>query len=88
MHFGRLMATSRRPFGFEKAYDTAESRLQDGPDSPESFEALVTGLLATGMKLAQVADCCRIVAAVALLSEPDLGPEPLGLELFHEVKKP
>ena len=31
------------------------------------------GLLATGMKLPEVAECCRVVAAVALLSDPELG---------------
>lgn len=36
-------------------------------------QVLVQGLLATGMKLPEVAECCRVVAAVALLSDPELG---------------
>jgi len=55
-------------------------RLQDGPPNDvclEWFEALLQGLLATGMKLPEVAECCRVVAAVAVLSDPELGEESL-----------
>lgn len=58
----------------------ASPRLQDGPAEAsclEGFEVLVEGLLATGMKVSQVAECCRVVAAVALLSDPELGDQSL-----------
>ena len=40
------------------------------------WQVLVQGLQATGMKLPEVAECCRLVAAVALLSDPELGRGP------------
>jgi hypothetical protein len=42
------------------------------------WQVLVQGLQATGMKLPEVAECCRVVAAVALLSDPELGRGPRG----------
>eukprot|EP00438_Fugacium_kawagutii_P026164 Skav214404 [mRNA] locus=scaffold4736:40280:46778:- [translate_table: standard] len=52
-------------------------------------QVLVQGLLATGMKLPEVAECCRIVAAVALLSDPELGWEIPGRGngpgIFHVI---
>ncbi|CAK9041573.1 Unconventional myosin ID (MyoID) (Brush border myosin IA) (BBMIA) (Myosin 1D) (Myo1D) (Myosin-IA) (MIA) (MyoIA) [Durusdinium trenchii] len=41
----------------------------------DQWQVLVEGLLATGMKVSQVAECCRVVAAVALLSDPELGSD-------------
>lgn len=58
----------------------SSKRLSNGPEDArclEWFEALVEGLLATGMRNIEVAECCRIVAAVALLSDPELGEEAL-----------
>lgn len=56
------------------------SRLNQGPKEArclEWFEGLVEGLIATGMRNLEVAECMRIVAAVALLSDPDLGDAAL-----------
>jgi len=47
-------------------------------------QVLVQGLLATGMKLPEVAECCRVVAAVALLSDPELG---LALKPVYGAEK-
>lgn len=58
----------------------ASGRLRDGPSEAaclEWFEVLVQGLQATGMTLPEVAECCRLVAAVALLSDPELGDDSL-----------
>ncbi|CAE8741661.1 unnamed protein product, partial [Polarella glacialis] len=58
----------------------ASKRLSNGPKDArclEWFEGLVEGLIATGMRNIEVAECCRIVAAVALLCDPEIGEESL-----------
>ncbi|CAJ1341138.1 unnamed protein product, partial [Effrenium voratum] len=57
---GDLLSTSSRLAG-------------DVPEACLDFEALVQGLLATGLTFTKVAECCRVVAAVALLADPELG---------------
>lgn len=59
----------------------ASKRLSNGPKDArclEGFETIVDGLTATGMRNIEVAECCRIVAAVALLSDTELGEEGLA----------
>lgn len=59
----------------------ASKRLSNGPKDArclEGFENIVDGLTATGMRNIEVAECCRIVAAVALLSDTELGEEGLA----------
>mmetsp|Transcript_101227 Transcript_101227/g.179801 ORF Transcript_101227/g.179801 Transcript_101227/m.179801 type:complete len:1288 (-) Transcript_101227:141-4004(-) len=58
----------------------SSERLAHGPTQEaclEWFQGLVEGLLATGMRHLEVAECCRIVAAVSLLSDTQLGEEAL-----------
>mmetsp|Transcript_100673 Transcript_100673/g.259962 ORF Transcript_100673/g.259962 Transcript_100673/m.259962 type:complete len:1419 (-) Transcript_100673:242-4498(-) len=50
----------------------SSSRLNNGPLESRcvaGFEGLAEGLIGTGMKNIEVAECCRVVAAVALLAE-------------------
>lgn len=57
------------------------SRLTTGPPQAqcvEWFEELHDGLVTTGMQHAEVAECCRIVAAVALLADTEAGDSVLG----------
>lgn len=54
----------------------ASTRLDNGPFPEhclERFEVLHEGLVKVGMKHSEVADCCRIVAAVSLLADTGLG---------------
>eukprot|EP00933_Yihiella_yeosuensis_P051032 TRINITY_DN48861_c0_g1_i1.p1 TRINITY_DN48861_c0_g1~~TRINITY_DN48861_c0_g1_i1.p1 ORF type:complete len:1377 (+),score=302.16 TRINITY_DN48861_c0_g1_i1:47-4177(+) len=58
----------------------SSKRLSNSPKEScclEWFKDLVEGLLATGMRNVEVAECMRIVAAVALLSDTEIGEESL-----------
>jgi len=52
----------------------ASARLDNGPPETqclEGFESLVEGLIGTGMRHVEVAECCRLVTVVALLADWD-----------------
>jgi len=54
---------------------SASTRLAGGPPRErcvEWFEGLVEGLVATGVKPTEVVECCRLIAAVALLADGDV----------------
>lgn len=60
----------------------ASTRLENGPATDlclERFEALHEGLIKVGLNHSEVANCCRIVAAVSLLADTDAGESVLSV---------